>query len=263
MAITELNTSRGLQVEGASETETRIFMVTGAAIDDISTVGPADLGANKVRRGATRKMVEGFAGELAEVTVTYGPPDDPAVEPTENESTYSFEAGQETRVIKQSYGTRTYVAPGKTAVNYYGGIAYNAESGEFDGAETTVPTFNFAETHYRPSSFGSITDIANIYAVVGKTNNATWKGFAPYEVMFIGASGSKRGGGLWEITYRFAASGNLDNVIVGDINIVLKRGWEHLHVMYEPDNDGNPKPAAAYLETVAKSTSFATLGIGV
>jgi len=48
--------------------------------------------------------------------------------------------------------------------------------------------------------------------------------------LFVAATGTKRGGGDWEIGYRFAASQNVAGLTVGDIAGIDKKGWKHLWV---------------------------------
>ena len=86
------------------------------------------------------------------------------------------------------------------------------------------------------------------------------------EVLFMGASGSKRGDDEWEITFRFAASPNVTNLTIGDITGVDKKGWEYLWVRYADAEDEKvlvKQPTAVYVEKVYESGNFAGLGIGV
>lgn len=97
-------------------------------------------------------------------------------------------------------------------------------------------------------------------------NNAPFKGFAPGEVLFMGASGSQRGQDDWEITFRFAASPNAVGLTVGDIVGIDKKGWEYLWVRYADAEDENTlvkQPIAAYVEKVYEEGDLSLLGIGV
>jgi hypothetical protein len=98
-------------------------------------------------------------------------------------------------------------------------------------------------------------------------NNAAFKGFAAGEVLFLGASGSKRGEEDWEITFRFAASPNRANFQVGPITVASKKGWKYLWVRYADAEDATAKvlvkrSVAAYVEKVYPEGNFAGLGIG-
>ncbi|MFN9131136.1 MAG: hypothetical protein ACK5XO_00450, partial [Phycisphaerales bacterium] len=108
-----------------------------------------------------------------------------------------------------------------------------------------------------------------IFNCTGKTNAGGFKGFAPGEVLFLGATGSKRGDGPdddWEITFRFAASPNETGLSVGTITGINKKGWEYLWVRYADAEDTGSgaiikKPIAAYVERVYDDANFGALGI--
>jgi len=98
-------------------------------------------------------------------------------------------------------------------------------------------------------------------------NNAPFKGCAAGECLFLGASGSKRGDGDWEIGFKFAASPNKTNLTVGDITVPAKKGWEYLWVRYEDKEDANAKilvkrPLSAHVEKVYHDGDLSQLGIG-
>jgi hypothetical protein len=54
-------------------------------------------------------------------------------------------------------------------------------------------------------------------------NDSGFKGFAAGECLFLGAAGTKRGSGDWEIGYRFASSPNVTGLTVGDITGINKK----------------------------------------
>ena len=100
-----------------------------------------------------------------------------------------------------------------------------------------------------------------------KVNSGSFKGLAAGECLFLGASGSMRAGGDWEITFKFAGSPNRTNIRVGDITVPSKKGWEYLWVKYSEQEDTAAKaivqrPVAAYVEKVYDDGDFGALGIG-
>ena len=159
----------------------------------------------------------------------------------------------------------SYAPAGETAPNFKGAIGATKDSVE--GVDITVPVYNFSETHIFAAA-----DVDNAYkgvvaALTSKTNNATFKGFAIGECLFLGASGSKRGKGDWEMRFSFAASPNKTGLTVGDITGIAKKGWEYLWVRYEDAVDATAgalvkKPHAVYIEKVYEAGSYADLGIG-
>ena len=195
---------------------------------------------------------------LWEVSVRYG-----TVKKT-GESSFSFDTGGGTAHITQSLRTvRWYAAPGRVAPNFGGAIGVNNESVE--GTDITIPVYNFKETHYIPVSLVTPAYKATLFYLTGKVNAGPFKGFAPGEVLFLGASGSQRGQEDWEITFSFAASPNVSGLTIGNITGISKLGWEYLWVRYEDAVDARvlvKQPAAVYIEQVYPYGDFSGLGIG-
>jgi len=199
-------------------------------------------------------------GGVWEVSVRYG-----KREPKETgESSFSFDTGGVTAHVTQSLATVARYAPSGTAPDCQGAIGVTSDSVE--GTDITVPVYNFSETHYLADSAVTGAYKATLFLLTGKVNNAPFKGFAAGEVLFLGASGSKRGAEDWEIAYRFAASPNVTGLSVGPITGISKKGWEYLWVRYADAEDQNvlvKQPIAAYVEQVYELGNFASLGIGV
>ncbi len=99
--------------------------------------------------------------------------------------------------------------------DFQGAIGFSTDSVE--GTDITIPVYNFKETHYIPALLVTPAYKATLFALTGKVNPFPFKGFAPGEVLFLGASGSQRGTEDWEIAFKFAASPNATDLKVGDI----------------------------------------------
>jgi len=199
-------------------------------------------------------------GGVWEVSVRYG-----KREPKETgQSSYSFDTGGGTTHITQSLETvASYAPPGEDAPDFKGAIGVSTDS--VDGTDITIPVFNFKETHYIPAVLITPAYKAILFQLTGKVNAAPFKGFAPGEVLFLGASGSQRGTEDWEITFSFAASPNVTDLRVGDITGINKKGWEYLWVRYAEAEDADvlvKQPAAAYVEQVYPYGDFSLLRIG-
>lgn len=197
-------------------------------------------------------------------TVRYGATDDSP--PQTGESVFNFDTGGGSQHITQSLGTvGVHAAPGTTAPFFGGAIGVTDTSVE--GVDIIVPVYNFAETHYLPASMVTLAYRQTLFHLTGKVNDAPFKGTASGECLFLGASGSKRGIEDWEITFRFAASPNQNNLVVGDITGIAKGGWDYLWVRYQDVEDASAKalvkrPLAVYVERVYHFGNFSGLGIG-
>ncbi len=179
-------------------------------------------------------------------------------------STFSFDTGGGTQHLLASLAT-VGAFGGGAAVGDNGNLIGVTEDG-VEGVDVTVPIYQFSETHF----FGdaAITDAykAKLFALTGRTNNATFRGLAAGECLFLGASGSKRGNGLWEITFKFAGSPNRTNFAIGDITGINKKGWEYLWVRFARGksatlNRYTQYPVSAYVEKVYEEGDFADLAL--
>jgi hypothetical protein len=182
-------------------------------------------------------------------------------------ATYQFDTGGgQMHITQAKEHIASYGRGGATPPDLLGAIGVTQDSVE--GCDVTVPVYNFSETHYFEASVVTDPYKAAIYSLTGKTNSGTFKGFQAGEVLFLGASGSQRqGDGVWEITFRFAASPNMTNLSIGGSSGIAKKGWEYLWVRYEDAEDSGAKsvvkkPKFVFVERVYDAGNFAGLGIG-
>lgn len=240
------------------------YLVRGTADERLAIQavrGTAPPEHNGLQRGEI--SLEPVSDTIWEATVRYSSPDK---ELEEGESSYSFDTGGGSQHITQALShVASYAPAGKTAPDFKGAIGATTDSVE--GVDITVPVYNFSETHIFADSAVTNAYKGKLAALTSKTNNATFKGFAAGEVLFLGASGSKRGKGDWEIRFSFASSPNKTGLTVGDITGIAKKGWEYLWVRYADTEDAASntlvkQPIAAYVEKVYEDGSFSGLGIG-
>lgn len=232
--------------------------------DDDATANSALLAASPVLYGGLVRQsahTERIAEDAWEGSVRYG-----MLEPPETgDSSFSFDTGGGTQHVTQALATVGAYSASGPPPNFGGAIGVTKDSVE--GVDITVPVYNFSETHYIDAVFVTGDYKAALFSLTGTVNNAPFRGFNAGEVLFMGASGSKRGQDDWEIAYRFAASPNVSGLVVGSITGINKRGWEYLWVRYVDTEDTDAKtlvkrPQAVYVEQVYPYGNFAGLGIG-
>ncbi|GAB6184611.1 hypothetical protein [Thermopirellula anaerolimosa] len=249
--------------EGESPSVDLIYIVRGTD-NDLSAKSALAAASPVLYDGLVRQSlhIERVAADIWEGSVRYG-----KLQPPETgDSSYQFDTGGGTQHITQSLQTVGRYAPsGKTAPDFQGAIGVTHDNVE--GVDIAVPVFNFSETHYIASPLVTSAYKATLFSLTGKVNGGTFRGFAPGEVLFLGASGSQRGQEDWEITFRFAASPNVTGLVIGNIAGISKKGWEYLWVRYADDEDAAAKalvkrPIAAYVEQVYPYGDFSGLGIG-
>ena len=182
-----------------------------------------------------------------------------------NPADYEFDTSGGSQRIATSLATLQRVAlPGFTAPNYQGAI--NVADDRVEGTDVTVPVFTFSETRFYSGILVTPAFKYTIFQLTGRVNDTAFKGFAKGEVLFLGASGNKRGREKWAITYKFAASPNVANQPLGSGPLtVTKEGWEFLWVRFEDRVDANALikiPVAYYVERVYPYGDLSTLGLG-
>jgi len=188
------------------------------------------------------------------------------------EFSFQFDTSGGTKHIVASKQTTQAYGTGAAKTDNGGLIGVTGE-GTVEGCDITIPVYNFSETHYIDDS-----DVTQAYKVAiakltGKTNQATFKGFAAGEVLFMGASGSKRSHEDWQITFHFQVSpsftiANGNALTIGTITNVEKLGWEYMWIRYRQAPVGSLKmlgqvPVAVYCERVYDAGDFSALNIGV
>jgi hypothetical protein len=188
-----------------------------------------------------------------------------AIDNDEPDPVYSFDTGGGNQHLTQSL--KTVAKYPADAPDYNGAIGYDGEN--VNGIDVTMPVMNFSETHYVKPSRVTTKYKKNISDLTGSVNSGQFKGYPEGEVLFLGASGSRRGDdrdNFWEISFKFAVSANRKNLKVGNLTVSEKKGWDYLWVRYADDlEDGETlvkKPIAAYVEKVYERKDFGLLGIG-
>ena len=218
------------------------------------------------------EVVERVNEDTWKVKATYaedegvGPDDDGGVE--DETSSFAFDTGGGTMHRNQSIQTRAKYP--NDAPDYGGAIEVDNE-GNVNGVDVTMPVLNFTETHTMAGSRVTTSYKKTVAALTGTVNASSFRGFASGEVLFLGASGTKRSkkaNAPWEITFRFAVSPNESSVKVGDLKVASKFGWDYLWVKYADkvaENRKNvvKKPVAAYVEQVYPAGDFGKLGLGM
>ena len=217
------------------------------------------------------EVVERINGDTWKVKAVYEEDedggDDDDDDDDEDSTVFAFDTGGGTKHINQSLKT-----DGKypnDAPDFAGAIEVDNE-GNVNGVDVTMPVLNFTETHTLSGSRVSTSYKKTLASLTGTVNRSGFRGFSAGEVLFLGASGTKRSkkaSAPWEITYRFAVSPNRAGFKVGDIQVTRKYGWDYLWVRYadkvaEGGKNVVKKPVGVYVEMVYPEGDFGNLGIG-
>ena len=251
----------GTQGEGAS---TDLLYIIRGTDDDAEAKSALVAESPAFYGGLIRQSthIARIGEDVWEGTVRYGTTSPPET----GQSSFSFDTGGGSQHITQGRGNSArYAAPGKTAPNFGGAIGVTQDNVE--GVDIYVPVYNFSETHQIAPANVTGAYKSTLFFLTATVNSDGFKGFAPGEVLFLGASGTQRGQEDWEITFKFAASPNATGLVIGGITGINKKGWEYLWVRYADSEDTAAKvlvkkPISVHVEQVYPLAAFTALGIG-
>ena len=177
---------------------------------------------------------------------------------------FSFETSGGTRHITNSLATVSNTnAGGDPAPDFKGAIGVTAT--DVQGVDVTIPVFNFTRRLVKSNSSVTASYIADVYALTGTVNDSSWGAYAAGEVLFLGASGVERGDDSgWDLTFKFSVIPNETNIVVGDITVPSKQGWEYMWVRYADQEDTLAKvivkrPLSVHVEQVYRYEDFGLL----
>lgn len=154
------------------------------------------------------------------------------------------------------------------------GAAINFDGENVNGVDITIPRYEFAKTIQVVDSFVTDDYKKIIRDLTGTTNLLDFDIFAPNEVLFLGAIGTKQITNddiedEWTITFNFVGQTSRTNIIfnpdtANKFTIPKKEGWDFLWVQYEDKEDTKQfkivkKPIAAYVVQVYEQQPFALL----
>ncbi|WP_254512850.1 hypothetical protein [Anatilimnocola floriformis] len=208
-------------------------------IDDAETVrnlafqmSPAAIPTTQLilyRRGVTLSR-QGHA--LYYVTVHYTPRD-------RTKWTWDFDTSGGTFNIKTSrQHMGSYVQPGETAKDHKGAIGRQLD-GSVDGADIVIRSMKFNVTCVQPLGVVTIAYAMHIHELTGCVNSKPMFGRPPGEVLFLGGRGSDGTETEASVGCMFAIEKNLQNKLIGGINVVQKDGHDYAWVEFKNDTDGD------------------------
>lgn len=180
---------------------------------------------------------------------------------------FGFEvAAEQVKVLANLATVSQGALSGRTAPDHGGLIGVSDD--KIEGVDVPQPVYSFSEVHhFSPAAITPAYKIT-LANLVGRVNNATFRGFAAGEVLCTGASGSVRGAELWTLRYQWAVLPNAAALTVGPLTGIVKRGWDYLEIHYEEEEDTTnkvilKKPYAYTVHQVLNYANYASFGIGV
>lgn len=151
-----------------------------------------------------------------------------------------------------------------TPDNPHKGAINVKNDGDVEGADIIIPVLKLSYTFRHPH--GSVDEaFARLLArSTARFNSDTFRGFQAGELLFLGASGSQGTQSDSEVQYHFIASENADDLTIGAIASIAKKGHELLWIQFKPtvETSGGGKsaatvPQAVHIERVYDPIAFA------
>lgn len=205
--------------------------------------------------------------------VTYQVQTAQTIAPPDSGPEFSFDTSGETRHVTSGLGQVGY--PEGVAPDF--GVSVGVSKDGIEGTDIIIPGYKWTETHYLSNNtvsaeykrlLADLTGCVHGGSDVEATHN--FRGFEPGEVLFLGAQGSRRGAGDWQLTFSFSRLPNQANFMVGDILVEKKHGWQYLWIRTHERKIGDAPnevvgalPSYVYVATVYPEADFEELGIGL
>jgi hypothetical protein len=176
------------------------------------------------------------------------------------------------KVVQAAYG-----APGLVPSTEDTGklIGYDPQTNVAAGLDIACPVFGFSVS--KVFAAGEMPPPGYLFWATATTNDAPWTvtdtvtghsyTFDTGEVLFKGVElGEVRSDGGVELVYEFEAAPNRDDIEVGLITGIAKRGMQYLEVHYTPKEEYAiglmmGAPAVVYVMSLYDSTDYGNLGI--
>ena len=203
--------------------------------------------------------------------------------PVTGESSVRFEIGRDRRRIKYSRKTvGLYARNGKDAPSMGGAI--NVTDKDIEGCELgdTSGAMHYSITKYKANDELTVSYLGGLVNMIYTTNAAFFSPCGIGQVLFLGVSGGRRGVGDWELTFNFAARGDVADACAewpsdsgfgsgngAGAKAIPVKAWEYMWVYYMPENKLCPddknrlllQPKFVYVEQLYDSSDFDDLGI--
>ncbi len=182
------------------------------------------------------------------------------------DETVSFDLSSQTvKTIVSPQTVQKYAIAGSTAPDFQGGIGFDGK--KFEGADVFVEQFTFSVTKILANTSITNAYIQSLRDTAFRWNASTYRGQAPGECLFAGASGSPRDAKSYSVTHKFLASRNRSGLAFGGVSGISKQGWDYLWALFADVEDTTakfvtPRPLAVYIERLYTSANFqAALGL--
>jgi len=275
IALSEKFTSRKINSASSGASQERTYTLTGSDDEDALLTALADETDASItvesdtwyRSGRTIAPV-GY--QIWEGRVTYTPLTGRNL--PVDQSQYRFETGGGSQHVSSSIKNISNTKAGDYTPDApnFGGLI-NVTSDGVDGIDIIAPIFNFSEMHVLSADTVTEAYKVQLMELTATKNAAAFRGIPAGSVLFMGASGSSRDDGNWNVTFNFAAQKKLTSYVLfagtaWTITVPEKLGWNYLWIRYHDVWNDKAKmnikrPLSAHVEQVYGNGDFSLLEI--
>lgn len=188
------------------------------------------------------------------------------------QATWSFDAtGGTARITECPAGLGGQATFGADAPDADSQI--NIVDGKPEGVDIVIPQLTLTINQKFAGATLTLSWVKSFANMVGKTNDATFLGFAAGELLLLGGQGTQpvaynddgsTAFGERDLTFQFAYSENRTGLAFGGITGVDKNGHDYIWFAYEVTENADSlkgKLLGVYVATVYEEADFSTLGI--
>lgn len=267
MAVTERQIARDVTFNDAAFFNSTVvihYLVDGAADEDaVNTQVQAFLtGYDSDGRLLQGYTIDERLGETNwYVDATYATPTPQQSQSSEPARNFSTNGGT-VHITNSLSVTEKVPADPNGAPDNKGAIGFDGKT--VNGVDIVTASLVWSEEEVVAAANVDDAYIRTLRANTGKTNDATYRGYDEGSLLYLGATGTLRSDGDYNVTHQFAFNENQTNINVGDLVVLEKKGWEVLDVVYGADDNPEGKvkvPKFAYVHQVYDSFDFSSLGL--
>lgn len=266
--IDEKYASRSVQRETDNTiTETRVIIIHGVE-EENDALRYLDEYVSEVLQvdGKEIKLIsseiEQEEQEIWKASVKYKTPASIVINDT-NDRTFSFSINASTQHITHSKKTTGKYSNGEEIPDFKNAIGITPDN-EIVGCDILLPEFQFQDQQEISAGSVNMALIKKWAQLVGKVNSSSFFEFSPGEVLFMGCEGSRKNGEAYNVTFHYSVSTNANNLTIGDISGIEKKGWDYLWVYSQTAKDETEKfivkrPRYVFTEQVYDTGDFSIL----
>lgn len=140
----------------------------------------------------------------------------------------SFDISTVSETVTQSLATVDAARVGGRNTPFTGQAIGITRDGEVKGCEKLSPKFEWSIT--KTMGYVTLNYFATLSRLVGKTNQATFYGFAAGELLSIGASGTIKDTSVVEVTLKYGASPNQTNIVLASTSFSGTAGYNGVSI---------------------------------